>query len=57
VQASNLIPGLRVACCFENHETDELTEFFKTAASNRGVEIEFFSDRQKALSWLGVEAG
>ena len=55
IQAANYVAGLRVACCFENYEKDELTEFYKTAASNRGVEIEFFSDRQKALRWLGVE--
>ena len=55
IQAANYIAGLRVACCFENHEEDELTEFYKTAASNRGVEIAFFADRRKALRWLGVE--
>lgn len=55
IQAANVIPGLRVACCFENYVEDELTKFFKMAASNRGVDIEFFSDRQEALCWLGVE--
>lgn len=54
VLATNVIWGLRVACCFENYAADEMTEFFKTVASNRGVEIEFFSDRQEALRWLGV---
>ena len=55
IQAANVIPGLRVACCFKNYDEDELTKFFKTAASNRGVEIEFFSDCKEALYWLGVE--
>lgn len=53
-QATNIIQGLRVACCFENYTENELTGFFKMVASNRGVEIEFFSDRQKARGWLGV---
>lgn len=52
-QAMNIIQGLRVACFFENYTEDELTEFFKMAASNRGINIEFFSDRQRALCWLG----
>jgi hypothetical protein len=55
IQAANVISGLRVACCFKDHTEDEMTKFFKMAASNRGVEIEFFSDCQAALFWLGVE--
>jgi hypothetical protein len=55
IQTMNIIQGLRVAYCFENYTEDELTGFFKMVASNRGVEIEFFSDRQKALYWLGAE--
>jgi hypothetical protein len=31
-----------------------LTEFFKDVAQNRGVRIEFFSEREAALRWLGV---
>ena len=54
-QLSNIIPGLRLAFCFENYPQDELTGFFKTAASNRGVKINFFSDCREALGWLGVE--
>ena len=55
-QLSSIIPGLRLACCFENYPEDELTNFFKTAASNRGVKINFFSDCREALGWLGVGA-
>jgi hypothetical protein len=54
-QAAQVIGGLRVACCFENYVGDELTDFFKTVALNRGVDIEFFVDREEALRWLGVE--
>jgi hypothetical protein len=53
-QAANVIPGLRVACCFEDHLEDDLTRFLQTVAHNRGVRIEFFSDRREALQWLGV---
>jgi len=54
-EATNIIQGLRVAYCFENYSEDDLTNFFKTVASNRGIETEFFADRQAALRWLGVE--
>lgn len=43
---------LRVALCFENYEPDDLSEFFKTVARNRGVKIEFFSDFDSAREWL-----
>jgi hypothetical protein len=52
--AARLMPGLTVACCFRGYKTDEQTEFFKTAAMNRGVQIEFFQDLDKALRWLGA---
>ncbi len=52
-QASE-IPGLRHACLFYNYKPDDITEFFKTVTSNRGSYIEFFTDKAKALEWLGV---
>jgi hypothetical protein len=57
VQATNVIRGLRIACCFENHTADEMTDFFKMVASNRGVDIDFFPNRHEALRWLGVANG
>ena len=54
-QASE-ITGLRHACLFYNYKPDDLTEFFKTVASNRGIYIEFFTDKTKALEWLGVKS-
>jgi hypothetical protein len=54
-QAARNVRGLRVAYCFNNYPEDELSRFLKTAAINRGVEVEFFSDRKDALKWLGVE--
>lgn len=53
-QASE-IRGLQNACLFYNYKTDDVTEFFKTVAANRGVRIEFFTDKKTALKWLGVE--
>jgi hypothetical protein len=52
--AARLMPGLTVACCFRGYQTDEQTEFFKTAAVNRGVRVEFFADLETALRWLGI---
>jgi len=52
--AARLMPGLTVACCFRGYRTDEQTEFFKVAAMNRGVRVEFFQDLNAALRWLGA---
>lgn len=54
--AARLMPGLSVACCFRGYQTDEQTEFFRTAAMNRGVRVEFFEDLDAALRWLGMGA-
>ena len=48
------IAGLYMACFFEGYETDELTEFFKTVARNRGAMVEFFNTREEAFRWLGI---
>jgi hypothetical protein len=48
------IQGLQMACLFPNFEPDEKSEFFKTVAANRGAKVEFFTDRARALEWLGV---
>ena len=54
-QAANVSSMLRVACVFPGYRADETTEFFISAAYNRGVRIEFFSDRDEALCWLRVD--
>ena len=51
---ARLVPGLAMACFVQGHVPDEQTEFFKTAAMNRGVRVEFFSNREEALRWLGI---
>jgi hypothetical protein len=53
-QITEYIAGISLACFLEGYKTDELTEFFKTVASNRGARVEFFSDREEAFHWLGV---
>ena len=53
-QVAEYIAGLSMACFLEGYKTDELTEFFKTVARNRGANVEFFSDREEAFRWLGV---
>ena len=52
--AARLVPGLAMACFVQGHVPDEQTEFFKIAAMNRGVRVEFFSNRDEALRWLGI---
>lgn len=54
--AENL-KGLSVAMCFVDYEFDDLSEFFKTVAHNRGATVEFFNDCEEACKWLGVTAG
>jgi hypothetical protein len=54
-QASESIPGVKLAICIYEYTPDETTEFFKNVAYNRGATIEFFNDKQKALAWLGIE--
>jgi hypothetical protein len=52
--AARLVPGLAMACLVQGHVPDEQTEFFKIAAMNRGVRVEFFSSRDEAMRWLGI---
>ncbi|HQI73411.1 MAG: hypothetical protein KBG22_13460 [Smithella sp.] len=54
-QAAESIPGLKLAICIYEYTPDETTEFFKNVAYNRGVRIEFFKDKKKALDWLGIK--
>lgn len=51
---TRLLPGLSVACCFRGYVPDEQSQFFRTAAMNRGVRMEFFQDLNAALQWLGA---
>jgi hypothetical protein len=52
--AARLVPGASVACCLRGFTPDEQTRFFRTAAMNRGVRVEFFQDLNSALRWLGA---
>ncbi len=52
--AARLAPGLAMACFVQGHIPDEQTEFFKIAAMNRGVRVEFFRSQDEALRWLGI---
>ena len=54
-QASQSIPGLKLAICIYEYKPDETTKFFTDVAYNRSAFIEFFSDKQKALDWLGIK--
>ena len=54
VEASTVAPNLWLALCFHNYQPDELSELFRQAARNRGANVEFFSDCDKALNWLRV---
>ena len=52
--AGSMLPGVSVACCFYGYRPGAKSQFFKDVAQNRGVRVEFFSERDAALNWLGV---
>jgi hypothetical protein len=52
---SRLLPGLSIACCFRGYRPDDQSQFFRTAALNRGVRLELFPDLNAALRWLGAQ--
>ncbi len=54
-QAAESIPGMTLAICIDDYTPDEITQFFKNVAYNRGARIEFFNDKKKALAWLGIK--
>ncbi|MDI6742746.1 MAG: hypothetical protein QMD11_08395, partial [Smithella sp.] len=54
-QAAESIPALKLAICIYEYTPDDTTQFFKNVAYNRGVQIEFFNDKPKALAWLGIK--
>ena len=43
-----------MACRFEGQAPKKLVDFLKLVASNRGGRVEFFSNLDEALRWLGV---
>jgi hypothetical protein len=52
VEASSVAPRLWLALCFHDYAPDELSELFRQAARNRGANVSFFNDCDKALGWL-----
>jgi hypothetical protein len=55
--AGSMLAGVSLACCFYGYQLDDKLRFFKDVAQNRGVRVEFFSERDEALRWLGAGAG
>jgi hypothetical protein len=53
-QAAKISNKLRVALILPGYHPDETTEFFINTAYNTGVRIEFFTDREEAITWLGL---
>jgi hypothetical protein len=54
-QAAKISNKLRVACVQFGYDKDETIEFFINVAYKMGVRIEFFSDRETAIDWLGTD--
>ncbi len=52
-QAGKVALGLKLACVFKNFTPDERADFFKSVALRKGAIIQFFSERDAALEWLG----
>ena len=42
----------RLAIKLDGFEPDEMSEFFQLVATNRGTNVEFFSESCEALDWL-----
>lgn len=49
---SQLLAGVKLACCFHEYEPDDQTELFVNVAYNRGVNIALFTEENEALCWL-----
>jgi hypothetical protein len=54
VAASSVVPHLWLALCFHDYEPDETSDLFRQSARNRGANVHFFTDCDKALNWLRV---
>jgi hypothetical protein len=54
-QGAQIALGLKLACVFENYIADERTAFFKSVALRKGAIIEFFTNREEAFTWLGLD--
>ena len=50
----SMLRGTSIACCLYGYTTDQQSQLLKDVSGNRGVRLEFFSERQAALRWLGV---
>jgi len=54
-QALNAVPGVKIAICIYEYVPDRTSQFFSDVVHNRGAQIEFFNDKEKALEWLSVQ--
>jgi hypothetical protein len=54
--AAKEIPGLQLALCLDDYEADDVTAFFQSVASNRGVRFEVFSSIEEAIIVIALLA-
>ena len=52
-QALNAVPGVKIAICICEYVPDRTSQLYTDIVHNRGGQIEFFNDKEKALTWLG----
>lgn len=52
----SMLTGMHVAMCLYGYAPDGQSQFFRDVAQNRGVRVDFFTERDAALRWLGVAA-
>ena len=50
----SMLPGASFAFCLHGYSPDPQSKFFIDVTWNRGVRVEFFSERAAARRWLGV---
>ena len=55
VSAADIVSNPTIAICSKDYEPDDMSEFFKTVAINRGAQVEFFTDVRNAVDWLGID--
>jgi hypothetical protein len=51
-QHASAKPSLWIAFCMDELYPDDQRELFEVVAASRGVRAKFFTDRDKALTWL-----
>ncbi len=50
-----ILRGVKLACCYFDGVKDNLRAYTAQVAATHGMTVQFFSDREEALEWLGAK--